>query len=164
MPNKAWTVSLEGGQHRVEFSRNDFTGKRLIKVDGMEVYNQRSGMEVGSELPFYINVHPCAVICKTNGFTSTFDLKTDYIAAPPKIMPMWAWSFVIACAMIPILTLGGAIPAAIGAGGAVGCYWVAKATEWDTSTKVWTCVKITALTWIVFIVFASLIVQLLRGR
>lgn len=158
MPNKSWTVSFEDGQHRVEFSRNDFTGQRLIKVDGTEVYKQRSGVEVGSELPFNINSHPCAVICKTNGFYSTFDLKTDYIAASPKVMPAWAWIFVLACAIIPVLTVGGAIPAAIGAGGGVGCYWVAKGTDWITSTKVMACLAITVITWTVFIVFLSLIV------
>lgn len=150
-------MNFEDGRHQVEFSRNDFTGQRLVKVDGSEVYKQRSGVEVGSELPFYINAHPCAVICKTNGFYSTFDLKTDYVAAPPKVTPAWTWIFVIACAIIPVLTLGGAIPAAIGSGGGVGCYWVAKGTDWTTLTKVVTCMIITIITWIVFIVFLSVL-------
>src|SRR6187455_417393 len=47
-------------------------------------------------------------------------------AAPKPPIPAWAWVFAVACGIIPVLTLGGAIPAAIGFGGAAGCVGTAR--------------------------------------
>ena len=51
---------------------------------------------------------------------------TDAPAAPKAKAPLWAWVFVAACVLIPLLSLGGAIPGAIGGGGAYACHAVAR--------------------------------------
>jgi len=74
--------------------------------------------------------------------------------------PAWAWLFVVACVLIPILTLGGAIPGAIGGGGAFGCFAVAKDPSKQAGTRVLICVGITAVCWAIFLIFLGGMVAL----
>ena len=51
---------------------------------------------------------------------------TDAQETRKRPAPVWAWLFVIGCVLIPVLALGGAIPGAIGGGGAFACYSIAR--------------------------------------
>ena len=63
-------------------------------------------------------------------------------------IPPWAWIFAVLCGIIPIVTLGGAIPAAIGFGGASGSIAVARSDSMTTFPKIFTCSVITFCCWI----------------
>lgn len=65
---------------------------------------------------------------------------------PPPI-PAWAWIFAVMCGAIPLVTLGGAIPAAIGFGGAGGCIGLARNPELNIAVRVGGCIAITAICW-----------------
>jgi hypothetical protein len=62
-------------------------------------------------------------------------------------IPAWAWIFAVACGIIPVLTLGGAIPAGIGLGGAGACIGVARNASMPLVTRVATCIAITVACW-----------------
>ena len=66
-------------------------------------------------------------------------------------IPAWAWIFAVACGVIPVLTLGGAIPGAIGFGGAAGCVAVARDPDKARGTRVGICLAITTLCWVLFL-------------
>jgi hypothetical protein len=70
-------------------------------------------------------------------------------AQPP--IPAWAWPFAGACGIIPILTLGGAIPAAIGFGGAGGCVGVARDATKPLALRVGICAGIVVVCWVLVI-------------
>lgn len=72
-----------------------------------------------------------------------------------KRIPGWAWVFAVACGIIPVLTLGGAIPGAIGFGGAGGCVSVARDDSRSVGARVGICSAITAGCWILFVVFVG---------
>jgi hypothetical protein len=74
-------------------------------------------------------------------------------------MPGWAWLFIGACALIPILTLGGAIPGALGGGCAAGCASIAKNTKQTVGTRVALCAAVTGGAWLLFIVFIALLAR-----
>lgn len=79
--------------------------------------------------------------------------------APPPTkgkIPGWAWIFVVACALIPIVSLGGLVPIALGVGGAMGCIGVARGGM-STGAKVGVCVGITAVCWVGLIAFAIIV-------
>lgn len=76
--------------------------------------------------------------------------KQEPVPKPP--IPGWAWLFAVACGIIPVLTLGGAIPAAIGVGGAVGCVGVARNPSMPLGGRVALCVAITVGCWVLVIV------------
>jgi hypothetical protein len=75
--------------------------------------------------------------------------------------PGWAWIFAVACGIIPVLTLGGAIPAAIGFCGASGCVTVARNDAKSVGVRVGICCGITAVCWILFVVFVGAVLTLL---
>src|SRR5262245_7705012 len=64
---------------------------------------------------------------------------------PP--IPVWAWAFAVACGLIPVFTLGGAIPGAIGFGGAAGCVQVARQPTMGIATRLAICAVITVACW-----------------
>ena len=66
-------------------------------------------------------------------------------------IPGWAWIFAVACGIIPVLTLGGAIPGAIGFGGAGGCVAVARDESKSIGLRVGICCGITAACWVLFV-------------
>jgi hypothetical protein len=70
------------------------------------------------------------------------------------------WVFVAACGIIPFVTLGGAIPGAIGFGGAGGCIGIARSTSLSTAAKIVACFALTAACWVaVIVVVGALVAQ-----
>jgi len=68
-------------------------------------------------------------------------------------LPGWSWLFILGCLAIPVVSLGGAVPGALGFGGAAGCANMAKKAEWGMLPRVLACAGITAGVWIVLIAF-----------
>ncbi len=61
--------------------------------------------------------------------------------------PAWSLIFAVLCLIIPIVSLGGAIPVVLGLAGAVLCTNVSK-TSLSTALRVILCSAITILAWI----------------
>lgn len=75
---------------------------------------------------------------------------TDPDKPPPPPIPWWVWVFVVACAAIPVVSLGGAIPAGIGGGGAAGCIGISRNAAMPAAARVGICVVVTAICWALF--------------
>ena len=75
-------------------------------------------------------------------------VETKKASEPKPPIPRWAWLFAAACGIIPVLTLGGAIPGAIGFGGAAGCVGVARNGSMSVTARVGICTAITLACWI----------------
>lgn len=71
---------------------------------------------------------------------------------PSQPIPAWVWIFVVACAAIPIVSLGGALPAAIGVGGAFGCIAIGRNASRSAGMRIGICIGITVLCWVLFVV------------
>lgn len=81
-----------------------------------------------------------------------------------KMPPSWAWIFIFACVAIPVVALGGALPAGLGAGGALGCYRAARNTERSTRTNVMYCIGITIGVWAFFLALTFFIFPMLLAN
>lgn len=57
MATKVWTFNLSDGQHTVELDHGQWSGKRLIKVDGELVEESQKFFDTGSEHRFDISGH-----------------------------------------------------------------------------------------------------------
>jgi hypothetical protein len=79
---------------------------------------------------------------------------------PP--IPAWAWVFAAACGVIPVLTLGGALPGAIGFGGAAASVAVARDPEKSPGARFGICLAITALCWGLFLALVGGVTLLSR--
>ncbi len=163
MPKKSWMIQLEDGTHLVELDQRWVSGKRIIRVDGQVVLESKSApMNTGNDDEFLIGLHKCILHSRTNGFTSNYDLSVDgrsiqtgLPVAKLQPIPKWVWIFVVACAAIPVVTLGGAIPALLGIGGAAACVVISRHPTRSTRAKTLWAAGITALSWALLIVFVS---------
>src|SRR5262249_18875480 len=99
---------------------------------------------------------PNDVIC--SGCRMSLDSTRAGIDAADAIAntPQWAYFFVALCGVLPLLTLGGAIPVAVGLGGAGSCLKVARVHSMPGIARFFVCVLITAAAWAVvgFVVLA----------
>jgi hypothetical protein len=85
--------------------------------------------------------------------------------SPPAPTPRFAWVFVVACGLIPVLTIGGLIPAFLGATGAASCIGVARKEAWSVGLRVALCAAITVACWALFLaVYGDILVLLLQQR
>jgi hypothetical protein len=164
MGSKTWQFQLEDGTHAVAIEHSPLSGKRTIHLDGVVVEQSTKLFDTGSEHPFMVGGHRCVVQVKTNGITFKYDLVNDGYSmeagrqvASGAQMPSWAWAFMAVCAAIPLVTLGGALPAAIGVGGVFGCRAAAIDSSMASGTRVAICVGITAMCWMLtFLVLVGL--------
>lgn len=65
---------------------------------------------------------------------------------PYKKRPVWMMVFAIICVLIPIVSLGGALPVLIGIGGAAICASISKSSL-STAVKVILCIVTTSVAW-----------------
>jgi hypothetical protein len=66
-------------------------------------------------------------------------------AADP--VPTWAWVFMAACGLIPIVTLGGGLPALLGFGGVSATLSVSRINRWSVALRAGVCALITVACW-----------------
>jgi hypothetical protein len=62
-------------------------------------------------------------------------------------LPKWALAFIVACAAIPVVSLGGALPAAFAIAGVRGVLYAARLSRWSTGIRAGVCALIMAACW-----------------
>lgn len=170
MADKTWNIELEDGIHKVEVQYGMYSNRRTIYVDGQLVAGdpvQKRGLTgLGGEYPFRIGSHKGIVVVRTDSGGYEYDLIMDgvsqvtgqpYAKVP---MPVWGWAFIVACALIPVVGLGGALPFAIGGGGVTGCVFIARSNE-SGVLRFALCAGLTLVCWMFFALV--LLVPMLLG-
>jgi hypothetical protein len=76
-------------------------------------------------------------------------------AADP--VPRWSWIFLGLIILIPVISLGGALPGLIAAAGVAGTISVSRISRWSTAIRASFCAGITACCWLGFLLLASLV-------
>jgi hypothetical protein len=162
MKRKVWNLRLDDGFHSVALDHGVWFGERTITVDGQVVERTRTGLDFGSQHPIEIAGYPGTVIIRSNGLTYTYDLIVNgrslrtgqpVVAepeAPAAGFPCWGWVFIAACAMIPLLSAGGALSAAIGLGGAMACAGMLRDEARSELVRLMLCFSVTFFCWVLF--------------
>jgi hypothetical protein len=75
----------------------------------------------------------------------------------------WVWPFALLCFVIPVFSVGGALPAALGIGGGLYCLAIARDKKRSLRMKVVHCVVATLLAWVLFAIVA-VAVEVVRIR
>lgn len=171
MVKKVWKIKLEDGRHTVKLEYSGTFGKiKALLVDGKSVKHKRKLTYRKSEHPFKIGKHDCVIVLKSSLTSYKSDLLVDgrLVKVGRRVsksipMPKWAWAFIAACVAIPIVSLGGAIPAGIGGGGAIACAIIAKDSSKTKRKRVAMCLGVTAICWVLFILTIVGIAFLIRG-
>jgi hypothetical protein len=154
-----WQIWLDGQVNEVRVKSGILGGVSSILVNGMSI-PKKSGIAAsipGSviEHPFMLGRYPATIRQKVGLWQTTYDvvvngysIENQAMALPITLMPGWAWIFVVACLAVPVVTLGGAIPAILGLFGASGVGWSARHESMNVGTRVALCVGITVLAWV----------------
>ncbi|HEY2459690.1 MAG TPA: hypothetical protein VGI16_02740 [Candidatus Acidoferrum sp.] len=75
-------------------------------------------------------------------------------AADP--VPKWAWIFMGLSVLIPIVSLGGGVPAVLAVGGVGGTLTVSRMSRWSTALRVGVSALITAACWTGFLLLVAI--------
>lgn len=153
------------GRHTVLFNGETVSEKMVMGSNGEHTFQR---VVDGRQVAF-------KVIARMTGFTTCRCLvledgkqvhASDHRLSFPKLReffgwfpaaPRWAWIFIGLCLLIPIVTLGGAIPAVIGFIGAWICSVLAAKKQWHIAVRVMLCVIVTIASWVGL--FVALIVS-----
>ena len=81
MAGKTWTVSLDGVIHKIELEHGTWSGKRVIKLDGQVIEEDKKLIDSGTDHFFKIGEHLCAIHIHTGGFRFRYDLSINGISA-----------------------------------------------------------------------------------
>jgi hypothetical protein len=166
MAKKSWSFQLDDSTHTVELDHGYYSGKRKVTLDGKVIQNTANILhvffDIGSQFTFQINNHSGTIVIHTNGFRFTSDLvidgksmETGQEVKLPAPISGWIWFLIIACAMIPVISLGGIIPILIGFGGVTGCLKVVQNPRINVRQRFIFCVGITILCWLGFLILLA---------
>lgn len=159
MPKKTWTVDLDGTTHVVALDHGFFSGKRSIYVDNRLVDQGTKSLDMGGDYDFRIGKRRGTITMRSNLLTFNYDLFIDDKSVttgrelqPLGPLPVWVWPFVIVCALIPILAMGGGvIPSAINGGiagtGVAVCLLLSR-VSFPLPVRIALCAATTALVWL----------------
>ena len=64
-----------------------------------------------------------------------------------KSTPWWTWLFIVACIVLPVTTVGGAIPTVLALLGIMLCIRVSALQAMKTPMKLLSCFGITVMAW-----------------
>ncbi len=165
MIKKEWTIQLEDGEHNIKLEQDFLSTSRKVRLDGQLLekdINSTQSFFGNNEFDFEIGEHPIKISMRDSGLIIRYDLFVDGKSistgkpyAPLAPLPPWVWLFIIANGAIPALTIGGAIPAVIGIGGAAICISQSRNTARSVRNRVLVCVGVTLLAWVLFLAFAT---------
>jgi hypothetical protein len=127
-------VLLDGQKVLAFASKEEFQRGTTCKLPDGSILTVRFGPIEGVPVPILKGVH---VIRNGQPVPGS--------AADP--VPKWAWVFMIACALIPVITLGGALPALIGFGGVGTTLTISRMKNWSVPLRAGVCAAVALACW-----------------
>ncbi len=162
---KSWVLTVEDMTYTIDYDPRTLSGRKVVIINGMPVnlkltfFTRYAGLDqtigVGGKKANFVLINGKADLA-VDGYY--LDSKKEYI--PLLGVPKWVWIFVLACAAIPIYTLGGAIPALIGFSGIMICIKLSVSRKLNTLMRVLLCALITGISWILLILFIQTMLSL----
>jgi len=149
-----WESQIDGEKY--EFSHQKVKGRHLLTVNGnlIEIRGSFMSTLLGFDEKFTLDSKEARLVIERN--VPDVVVGGIYLQSGKKYIPRPAWVLVFAvmCLLVPVISLGGLIPAVLGFGGTAVCVSVSK-TDLPSIAKVIICVIITLAAWL--LVFASAI-------
>jgi hypothetical protein len=91
MGNMIWTLDLVGERHTVTLEHGYWSGKRVIRVDGVEVARDQKLFDTGGEYRFPVGRHQATIVARTSGLKFKHDLFVQERAGVGSPIPGRAW-------------------------------------------------------------------------
>ena len=146
-----WESQIDGKSYA--FTHEKIKGKHIITANGAqsEIKGGFMSTMLGFDEGFTLDGREARLVIERN--------KPDVVVGGVYLQsgkqyvkrPAWVLAFAIICILIPIVSLGGALPALLGFAGAAICVSVSKSSL-PAAARVALCVVITLLAWILWFV------------
>lgn len=163
---KFWNIAVDEMHYAIEYDPTTLAGRKRVMVNGVPIplkfplFYDVTGFDkilyLGNKAIHFVIIKGVADLVVDGFYLSTQKPYTPL----PKI-PAWSWVFIVASLLIPIVTLGGAVPVLIGFLSAAGNAKIAINQRWNTPIKVALCFVVTGVAWVLLLVFIELVSVLL---
>jgi hypothetical protein len=162
MVKREWSIEIDGQQYEIKLEQGTIIPKKKIKLNGhLLEHDVESKQDILGNLSidFKIGSHDIKIVGQSNGFSTKYDIFVNgvskstgqpYIPLPP--IPWWLWIFIVACGSMPIISMGGAIPAVLGLGGAAICLSQGRNTKIPINFRILICIGVTIAAWLLYLV------------
>lgn len=141
-----WKNEYEGKVY--EFSHEKIRGTHVLTVNGepIEIKGSFLSSVLGFDEGFTLDGKEARLVIEKR--KPEVVLEGVYLNSGQKhvIRPVWGIVFAFLCILMPIVNLGGAIPAALGVGGGMLCINISK-KPFSIAIRVILCIGVTALVW-----------------
>lgn len=135
MGKKKWNIKVGERDYNVGIEHGYLSGKRVITLNEEVVYRGSNPLDFGSQHKFEIDGH---------------SVESEEIVSEHQSIPKWTWFFVAICVAIPVVSIGGGIPAAIGVGGAFACISVVRKSSQSRQVQALICTVVSLVCWVLF--------------
>ena len=142
-----WTKEGEGAP--LEFSYTKWNKVHAITINGNTFKFSQKWTEwiVGLDEEFTFNEKKARLVVRGKNLDVVIDGKFTKDGSDYTPSPKWIWVFIVLCGLIPISTLGGALPAVIGVLGIQGCIMIVR-TSMSRGVQILLCSLVTVFAWV----------------
>ncbi len=146
-----WESQINGKDYKISYER--IKGKHVVTVNGEPTTVKCGFMSamIGFDEKFMIDGNEARLVIARN--KPDIVVNGVFLQSGKEYIhrPAWAMGFALACVLIPIVSLGGALPILFGIGGATLCINVSRSSM-STLARVISCTFITLAAWILWFV------------
>ncbi len=121
-------------------------GKKIGSFATKEDFKRGTEFSIPNRFTLFVKFGPVQGVPLMNGVHVLRDGQPVPGSAGDPI-PKWAWIFMGLCIAIPVVSLGGALPAGIAGAGVGGTMTVARNRRWSTAMRAGACALITLACW-----------------
>ena len=159
---KEWHINIEGNEYHVVLERNIWSGRNKLFINEVqqELTNVPFQAYKGSDQLIYIGGKESRLVVLGNKADIAIDgvfVDSGKVYTPFEKIPVWSWFFVVASLVIPIVSLGGLVPIALGFLGIVYSVRIGISPYMKTGMKVLASFGVVLLAWVLWYLFAVIV-------
>lgn len=150
--NRGYRFSYEVVNRRNSLRKDSTAGYHLLRANDSSYEFPVGRMDfLGVDVPFVLDGQDARFVA----YNKKADVAVDgvFLGSGKRYVkrPSWVWIFVVLSLLIPIVSMGGALPAVFGMGGACACIGLSKQPI-PAAVRILACTAVTAAAWILWLV------------
>ena len=152
--NKVWNITIKDNPHTISYLVGTKHNESQLFVDGekVELPKRAKSSFLGTDFPLNIDGVQCRFVSAVKGIDFVVDGKFVESKKPyvPVKIPFWSWFFVVLSVLIPIVSMGGALPAALACLSSIWCLKFSATPFIKLGTKILFNILVVVCAWVLF--------------
>lgn len=152
--NKEWNITIKGNTHLISYFDGTKQNKPQLLVDGKAIIIPKNTKFafLGVDFPINIEGVECRFVSAFKGIDFVVD--SNFVESQktytPLTIPMWGWFFVVLSILIPIVSIGGALPTAIACLSSIWCLKISATPFINLGKKILYNILVVLCAWLLF--------------